>query len=142
MNKKMLAALLAVSCAGAVALTACNGDTQGSSSSAESSLESSAESSAEESSQAASEPSEAPQTLTVEQAEQLVRDSLPIDFEGLTISLNDDSRSWNGRTYYHFLLDNDQVTLETSVMVDQENGQVFTYYPDGSAYAPDDDPFC
>lgn len=142
MNKKMLAALLAVSCAGAVALTACNGDTQGSSSSAESSLESSAESSAEESSQAASEPSEAPQTLTVEQAEQLVRDSLPIDFEGLTISLNDDSRSWNGRTYYHFLLDNDQVTLETSVMVDQENGQVFTYYPDGSAYAPEDDPFC
>ena len=86
MNKKMLAALLAVSCAGAVALTACNGDTQGSSSSAESSLESSAESSAEESSQAASEPSEVPQTLTVEQAEQLVRDSLPIDFEGLTIS--------------------------------------------------------
>lgn len=143
MKKKWIAALLAVSCAGAVALTACNGNTNSESSTEESSVESSVESSTEESSaQEASETSDEAQELTVEKAEQLVKDTLPLDFEGITISLNDDNRSWNGRTYYHFLLDTDQVTLETSVLVDKENGQVFTYYPDGSAYAPTDDPFC
>lgn len=138
MKKTWIAALLAVSCAGAVALTACNGNTQTESSVEESSVESSIESSIEESSESSAEPQE----LTVEKAEQLVKDTLPLDFEGITISLNDDNRSWNGRTYYHFLLDTDEVTLETSVLVDKENSQVFTYYPDGSAYAPTDDPFC
>lgn len=142
MKKKWIAALLAVSCAGAVALTACNGNTQNESSTEESSLESSLESSVESSAEENSESSAEAKELTAEQAEQLVKDSLPLDFEGITISLNDDNRSWNGRTYYHFLLDTDQVTLETSVLVDKENSQVFTYYPDGSAYAPADDPFC
>ena len=142
MKKKWIAALLAVSCAGAVALTACNGNTQNESSTEESSLESSLESSVESSAEENSESSAEAKELTAEQAEQLVKDSLPLDFEGITISLNDDNRSWNGRTYYHFLLDTDQVTLETSVLVDKENSQVFTYYPDGSAYAPVDDPFC
>lgn len=141
--KKIFAILLAVLCA-AFALTGCNSGGSGESSAEESVTEVSSEPVSEPSSEAQSDPSGEPETeaLTEESAEQLVQDSLPIDFDGITVSLNETDYTWNGRIYYHFLLDTDQVTLETSVLVDQQNGQVFTYYPDGSAYAPADDPFC
>ena len=81
--------------------------------------------------------------FTVEQAEELVRETLPLDFANTyTLSVNDENREWNGRSYYHFLISDEMVTLETSVLVDRENKQIFTYYPDGSAYAPEDDPIC
>ena len=80
--------------------------------------------------------------LTQEEAEALVRAVLPADFdEEYTLTLNDANRGWNGRSYYHFLLDTEQYTLETSFLVDKETRQVFSYYPDGAAYAPEDDPF-
>ena len=145
--KKIFAILLAVLCA-AFALAGCNNGGLGESSAEESSaVESSAESPAESSEAnppgaSSDESSRTALALEPEEAEQLVQDSLPIDFDGITVSLNETDYTWNGRIYYHFLLDTDQVTLETSVLVDQQNGQVFTYYPDGSAYAPADDPFC
>lgn len=81
--------------------------------------------------------------FSLEKAEELVRETLPLDFENTyTLSVNDENREWNGRSYYHFLISDEMVTLETSVLVDQENQQIFTYYPDGSAYAPEDDPIC
>lgn len=92
---------------------------------------------------AGSEPVLEATSLTEEEARALVLERLPLDFEeAYTLTLNDAAREWNGRTYFHFLIENEQITFETSVMVDAENGQIFTYYPDGSAYAPEDDPFC
>lgn len=92
---------------------------------------------------AESEPVLEAESLTEEKARALVTERLPLDFEGTyTLTLNDAAREWNGRTYFHFLIENEQITFETSVLVDEENGQIFTYYPDGSAYAPEDDPFC
>lgn len=78
-----------------------------------------------------------------EEAMELVKERLPLDFEKIyTLSVNSEDLEWNGRHYYHFLISDEMVTMETSVLVDQENQQIFTYYPDGSAYAPEDDPFC
>lgn len=84
-----------------------------------------------------------PETLTVEEAEQLVKERLPLDFENTyTLSVNEEKLEWNGREYCQLLISDEQITLETSVLVDLENRQIFTYYPDGSAYAPEDDPVC
>ena len=90
----------------------------------------------------ASEPESSQSELTQDEAEALVRAVLPEDFEQkYTLNLNDENCGWNGRSYYHFLLDTKEYTLETSFLVDKETCQVFTYYPDGAAYAPKDDPF-
>ncbi len=133
----MKSRLKATACALALAMLLPLGGCEGQDLPASSQVSEISESSAEP------EPVQEASALTEEDARALVLARLSLDFEETyTLTLNDPAREWNGRTYFHFLIEDEMIAYETSVMVDAENGQIFTYYPDGSAYAPEDDPFC
>ncbi len=79
------------------------------------------------------------QNISLDEALNTVKHTILLDYSKYRIDLIDENLICNGKEYYQFLISDSQISLEPSVIVSKDNGEILCYYPDKSVTEVDRD---
>lgn len=70
------------------------------------------------------------QNIDSTEALNVVRHMINLDYTKYKIDLINDNLEYKGQQYYQFLISDQEVSIEPSIIVSKDDGEIYCYYPD------------
>lgn len=72
------------------------------------------------------------QNISRDEALNAVKHTIILDYRKYRVDLINEDLTYDGKDYYQFLISDSRISLEPSVIVSKDNGEILCYYPDQS----------
>ena len=79
------------------------------------------------------------QNIDREEAMNVVKHTINLDYSQYKIDLINDNLEYKGQQYFQFLISDSKMSIEPSVIVSKDNGEIYCYYPDKTVTEVDQD---
>jgi len=70
------------------------------------------------------------QNIDRTQAMSVVKHMIHLDYSKYKIDLINDDLKYKGQQYFQFLISDENASIEPSIIVSKDNGEIYCYYPD------------
>jgi len=70
------------------------------------------------------------QNIDRTEAENVIKHMINIDYSKYKIDLISSDLEYKGQEYYQFLISDSAVSIEPSIIVSKDDGEIYCYYPD------------
>jgi hypothetical protein len=77
-------------------------------------------------------PSNSAQNINMDEAVNVVKNMVQIDYNQYKLNMVDDNFSYNGNQYYQFIISDVSDAIGPSLIVSKHNGAILCYYPDNT----------